>query len=205
VTAVPPEPSSRNHEPRSDDVVIDQTLRDADQRMAKAVEHAREEFAAIRTGRAHPAMFAKITADYYGSPTPLQQLASFQVPEARVVVIQAYDKGATAAIERAIRDSDLGVNPTNDGNLIRVVLPELTEDRRREYIKVARAKAEEGRISVRGVRRNAKQALDKLEKDGEVGKDDVTGAEKRLDGLTKKHVDSIDELLSNKEAELIEV
>ena len=185
--------------------MIDQTLRDADQRMAKAVEHAREEFAAIRTGRAHPAMFAKITADYYGSPTPLQQLASFQVPEARVVVIQAYDKGATAAIERAIRDSDLGVNPTNDGNLIRVVLPELTEDRRREYIKVARAKAEEGRISVRGVRRNAKQALDKLEKDGEVGKDDVTGAEKRLDGLTKKHVDSIDELLSNKEAELIEV
>lgn len=185
--------------------MIDETLRDADQRMAKAVEHAREEFAAIRTGRAHPAMFAKINAEYYGTPTPLQQLASFQVPEARVVVIQAYDSGASAAIERAIRDSDLGVNPSNDGNLIRVVLPELTEDRRREYIKLARAKAEEGRVSVRGVRRNAKQGLDKLEKDGEAGKDDVTGAEKRLDGMTKKHVDAIDELLRNKEAELIEV
>jgi ribosome recycling factor len=185
--------------------VIDQTLRDADTRMGKAVEHAREEFAAIRTGRAHPAMFAKINADYYGSPTPLQQLASFQVPEARVVVIQAYDKSATAAIEKAIRDSDLGVNPTSDGNIIRVSLPELTQDRRKEYIKLARTKAEDGRIAVRGVRRNAKQALDKLEKDGEVGKDDVAGAEKRLDGLTKKHVDAIDDLLSNKESELLEV
>ena len=185
--------------------MIDQTLRDADTRMGKAVEHAREEFAAIRTGRAHPAMFAKINADYYGSPTPLQQLASFQVPEARVVVIQAYDKSATAAIEKAIRDSDLGVNPTSDGNIIRVSLPELTEDRRKEYIKLARTKAEDGRIAVRGVRRNAKQALDKLEKDGEVGKDDVAGAEKRLDGLTKKHVDAIDDLLSNKESELLEV
>ena len=185
--------------------MIDQTLRDADAKMAKAVEHAREEFSAIRTGRAHPAMFAKINADYYGSPTPLQQLASFQVPEARVVVIQAYDKSATAAIERAIRDSDLGVNPTSDGNVIRVMLPELTQDRRKEYIKLARAKAEDGRVAVRGVRRNAKQALDKLEKDGEVGKDDVAGAEKRLDGLTKKHVDAIDDLLSNKENELLEV
>ena len=185
--------------------MIDQTLRDADIRMGKAVEHAREEFAAIRTGRAHPAMFAQINADYYGSPTPLQQLASFQVPEARVVVIQAYDKSASGAIEKAIRDSDLGVNPTSDGNVIRVTLPELTQDRRKEYIKLAKAKAEDGRIAVRGVRRNAKQALDKLEKDGEVGKDDVAGAEKRLDGLTKKHVDAIDDLLSNKESELLEV
>jgi ribosome recycling factor len=185
--------------------VIDQTLRDADAKMAKAVEHAREEFSAIRTGRAHPAMFAKINADYYGSPTPLQQLASFQVPEARVVVIQAYDKSASGAIEKAIRDSDLGVNPTSDGNVIRVTLPELTQDRRKEYIKLAKAKAEDGRIAVRAIRRNAKQALDKLEKDGEVGKDDVAGAEKRLDGLTKKHVDAIDDLLSNKESELLEV
>jgi ribosome recycling factor len=185
--------------------VIDQTLRDADAKMAKAVEHAREEFSAIRTGRAHPAMFAKINADYYGSPTPLQQLASFQVPEARVVVIQAYDKSASGAIEKAIRDSDLGVNPTSDGNVIRVTLPELTQDRRKEYIKLAKAKAEDGRIAVRAIRRNAKQALDKLEKDGEVGKDDVAGAEKRLDGLTKKYVDAIDELLSNKESELLEV
>ena len=185
--------------------MIDQTLRDADAKMAKAVEHAREEFSAIRTGRAHPAMFAKINADYYGSPTPLQQLASFQVPEARVVVIQAYDKSASGAIEKAIRDSDLGVNPTSDGNVIRVTLPELTQDRRKEYIKLAKAKAEDGRIAVRAIRRNAKQALDKLEKDGEVGKDDVAGAEKRLDGLTKKHVDAIDDLLSNKESELLEV
>jgi ribosome recycling factor len=185
--------------------VIDQTLRDADAKMAKAVEHAREEFSAIRTGRAHPAMFAKINADYYGSPTPLQQLASFQVPEARVVVIQAYDKSASGAIEKAIRDSDLGVNPTSDGNVIRVTLPELTQDRRKEYIKLARTKAEDGRIAVRAIRRTAKQALDKLEKDGDVGKDDVAGAEKRLDGLTKKHVDAIDDLLSNKESELLEV
>jgi ribosome recycling factor len=185
--------------------VINETLSDADAKMGKAVEHAREEFAAIRTGRAHPAMFSKITADYYGTATPLQQLASFQVPEARVIVIQPYDKGSFSAIEKAIRDSDLGVNPTSDGNVIRVTLPELTEDRRKEYIKLARTKAEDGRIAVRAVRRNAKQALDKLEKDGEVGKDDVTGAEKRLDALTKKHVDAVDDLLSNKESELLEV
>ncbi len=185
--------------------MIDETLRDADTRMGKAVEHAREEFAAIRTGRAHPAMFAKINADYYGSPTPLQQLASFQVPEARVVVIQAYDKGATAAIEKAIRDSDLGVNPTSDGNVIRVMLPELTQDRRKEYIKLARAKAEDARVSVRNIRRHAKQQMDRSQKDGEVGEDDVTGGEKRLDAMTKKHVDQIDDLLKHKEAELLEV
>ena len=185
--------------------MIDETLREAGTKMDKAVEVAKEDFAAIRTGRAHPQMFAKITADYYGTQTPIQQLAGFQVPEARMVVISPYDMSAKPAIEKAIRDSDLGVNPTDDGKVLRVVLPELTEDRRREYIKLARAKAEEGRVSVRGVRRNAKQGLDKLEKDGEVGKDDVTGAEKRLDGMTKKHVDAIDDLLGNKEAELIEV
>jgi ribosome recycling factor len=185
--------------------VIDQTLREADQKMRKAVEHAKEEFGAIRTGRAHPAMFSKLTADYYGTPTPIQQLASFQSPEARTVLIQPYDRGATAAIERAIRDSDLGVNPTDDGKVIRVVLPELTEERRKEYIKLARSKAEDSRISVRSIRRTAKQALEKLEKDGEVGQDDVIGAEKRLDGMTKKHVDEIDDLLKHKEAELLEV
>ena len=180
-------------------------LSDAEDHMGLAVEYAKEEFAAIRTGRAHPAMFAKINADYYGTPTPLQQLASFTVPEARVILISPYDQGAMTAIEKAIRDSDLGVNPTDDGRTIRVVLPELTEERRKDYIKLARGKAEEGRVSVRNIRRHAKQQLDKLEKDGEVGKDDVTGAEKRLDGLTKKYVDSIDELLKHKEAELIEV
>jgi ribosome recycling factor len=186
-------------------MVINQTLSEAEQKMSKAVDVTREDFAAIRTGRAHPQMFQKLTADYYGSPTPLQQLASFTVPEARVIIISPYDQGAMGSIERAIRDSDLGVNPTDDGRTIRVVLPELTEERRKDYIKLARGKAEEGRVSVRNIRRNAKQQLDRLEKDGEVGKDDVTGAEKRLDGLTKKYVDSIDELLKHKEAELIEV
>jgi ribosome recycling factor len=185
--------------------VISQTLSDANSRMTKAVEVTREDFAAIRTGRANPSMFHKLTADYYGAPTPLQQLASFTVPEARVIIVSPYDVGSLTAIEKAIRDSDLGVNPTDDGKTIRVTLPELTEERRKDYIKMARAKAEDGRVSVRNIRRNAKQALEKLEKDGEVGKDDVTGAEKRLDGLTKKHTDEIDELLKHKEAELIEV
>jgi ribosome recycling factor len=185
--------------------VINETLNEASQKMDKAVEVTREDFAAIRTGRAHPSMFQKITADYYGTPTPLQQLASFTVPEARVVIVAPYDMGAMAAIEKAIRDSDLGVNPTNDGKTLRVVLPELTEERRKEYIKMAKGKAEDGKISIRNIRRHAKQALDKLEKDGEVGKDDVTGAEKRLDGLTKKHTDAIDELLKHKESELLEV
>jgi ribosome recycling factor len=185
--------------------VINETLKEAETKMAKAVEVTREDFAAIRTGRAHPSMFHKITADYYGSPTPLQQLASFTVPEARIIIIAPFDQSAMGAIEKAIRDSDLGVNPTDDGKTIRVVLPELTEERRKEFIKVAKHKAEEGRVSVRNIRRHAKQALDRMEKDGEVGKDDVTGAEKRLDALTKKHVDAIDDLLKHKEGELLEV
>jgi ribosome recycling factor len=185
--------------------VINETLNDAESRMEKAVEVTREEFAAIRAGRAHPSMFAKLTAEYYGTPTPIQQLASFTQPEARVILISPYDMGSMSAIEKSIRESDLGVNPTNDGKVLRCVFPELTEERRKEYVKVARTKAEEGRVSVRNIRRNAKQALEKLEKDGEVGKDDVTGAEKRLDGTTKKHTDQIDELLKHKEAELLEV
>jgi ribosome recycling factor len=185
--------------------VINQTLNEADSKMSKAVEVTREDFAAIRTGRANPSMFHKLTADYYGSPTPLQQLASFTVPEARVIIVNPYDVSALNAIEKSIRDSDLGVNPTDDGKTIRVTLPELTEERRKDYIKMARSKAEDGRVAVRNIRRNAKQALERLEKDGEVGKDDVTGAEKRLDGLTKKHTDEIDEMLKVKEAELLEV
>jgi ribosome recycling factor len=185
--------------------VINDTLNEADAKMDKAVAVTREDFAAIRTGRANPSMFHKLTADYYGTPTPLQQLASFTAPEPRVIIVAPYDMGALSAIEKSIRDSDLGVNPTDDGKTIRVVFPELTEERRKEYIKLAKAKAEDGRISVRNIRRHAKQALERLEKDGEIGKDDVTGAEKRLDGLTKKHVDAIDELLKHKEAELLEV
>ena len=185
--------------------MINETLNEAADKMDKAVSVTQEDFAAIRTGRAHPSMFHKITVEYYGSPTPLQQLASFTVPEPRVILISPFDQSSMTAIEKAIRDSDLGVNPADDGRNIRVVLPELTEDRRKEYIKMAKHKAEEGRVAVRNIRRHAKQTLERMEKDGEVGKDDVTGAEKRLDGLTKKHVDSIDDMLKHKEAELLEV
>ena len=186
-------------------MTINQTLSEADQKMGKAVEVTREEFAAIRAGRAHPSMFNKILVDYYGTPTPLQQLAGFNVPEARLLVVQPYDKQALGAIEKAIQHSDLGLNPSNDGQVIRLTFPQLTAERRKEYIKVAKAKAEDGRVAVRNLRRTAKQNLEKLEKDGEVGKDDVTGAEKRLDSTTKKHTDAIDEMLKHKEAELLEV
>jgi len=185
--------------------VIKDILDEADTKMDKSVEATREEFAAIRAGRATPAMFSKIVVNYYGSPTPLQQLASFTAPEARIIMIQPYDMSAMNDVERAIRDSDLGVNPANDGRVLRCVFPELTEERRKDYIKLARTKAEDGRVAVRNLRRTAKQNLEKLEKDGEVGKDDVTGAEKRLDGVTKKHTDAIDEMLKNKESELLEV
>ena len=185
--------------------MINDILNEADGKMDKSVESTRDEFAAIRAGRAHPSMFSKIVVDYYGSPTPLQQLASFTAPEARIILIAPYDIGAMTAIEKAIRESDLGVNPSNDGKVLRAVFPELTEERRKEYIKVAKQKAEDGRVAVRNLRRTAKQHLEKLEKDGEVGKDDVTGAEKRLDSMTKKHTDAIDEMLKNKEAELLEV
>jgi ribosome recycling factor len=150
-------------------------------------------------------MFSKIMVDYYGTPTPIQQLASFTSSEARIILISPYDMGAIGNIERAIRDSDLGVNPANDGKVLRCVFPELTEERRKEYIKVARNKAEDGRVAIRNLRRHAKQGLEKLEKDGEAGKDDVAGAEKRLDAMTKTHTDKIDDLLKHKEAELLEV
>ena len=163
--------------------MINDILNEADGKMDKSVEATREEFAAIRAGRANPAMFSKIMVDYYGTPDP-DPAASRRSPsqEARIILVSPYDVGAIGNIERAIRDSDLGVNPANDGKVLRCVFPELTEERRKEYIKVARHKAEEGRVAVRNLRRHAKQELEKLEKDGEVGKDDVTGAEKRLDG-----------------------
>jgi ribosome recycling factor len=185
--------------------MINDILNEADGKMDKSVQATREEFAAIRAGRAHPSMFNKILVDYYGTPTPLQQLASFTAPEARVIIVSPYDIGAMANVEKAIRDSDLGVNPANDGKVLRCVFPDLSEERRKEYIKVAKAKAEDGRVAVRNLRRTAKQHLEKLEKDGEVGKDDLTGAEKRLDAMTKTHTDAIDELLKHKEAELLEV
>jgi ribosome recycling factor len=185
--------------------VIDETLLEAEEKMDKAVTVAKEDIAGVRTGRANPAMFNKLTADYYGSPTPLSQMASFQVQDARMIVISPYDKTALGAIERSIRDSDLGVNPSNDGTIIRVVFPQLSEERRKEFIKVARSKGEDAKVSIRNIRRHAKETLDKLVKDGDSGEDDVRRAEKSLDELTQKHTNQIDEVLKHKEAELLEV
>lgn len=185
--------------------MIDEIMFDAEEKMDKAVEVAQSDFANIRTGRAHAGMFNKILVDYYGAPTPLQQLASFSIHEARTVLITPFDKSSVTAVEKAVRDSDLGVNPATDGNTIRVSMPALTEERRKDYIKLARQNAEEGRVSVRNVRRQAKDRLEKLSKDGEVGEDEAGRAEKDLDALTKKHVDKIDELLKGKESELLEV
>jgi ribosome recycling factor len=185
--------------------MIDEILLEAEEKMEKAVAVAKEDFAAIRTGRATPAMFNKILVDYYGSPTPVNQLASFTTPEPRMVIVTAFDRGSTNAIVKAIRDSDLGVNPTDDGKLIRVVFPQLTEERRKEFIKLARGKGEDAKISLRAIRRKAKETLDKLVKDGESGEDEVRRAEKELDDTTHRYVAQIDELLKHKEAELLEV
>jgi ribosome recycling factor len=185
--------------------VIDDTLLEAEEKMEKAVDVAKDDFATIRTGRANPGMFSKIMVDYYGSPTPLQQLASFQTPEARTMIITPYDRSSMGAIEKAVRDSDLGVNPSNDGTIIRVVLPQLTEARRRDYVKLARTKAEDARVSVRNIRRRAKEELDRIARDGEAGEDEVNRAEKELEQVTKRHVDSVDDLLRHKETELLEV
>ncbi|MFC3688323.1 ribosome recycling factor [Aquipuribacter hungaricus] len=185
--------------------MIDEAMFEAEEKMSKAIDVVKEDFSGIRTGRANPGMFTKVVVEYYGAPTPLQQLASFQIPEARTVLVTPYDKSSLGAIERALRDSDLGVNPNNDGNTIRLNLPQLTEERRRDYIKLARGKAEDGRVSVRNIRRRAKEELDRIVKDGEAGEDEVGRAEKELEALTRRHVDEIDELLRGKEAELLAV
>jgi ribosome recycling factor len=185
--------------------VIDETLLDAEEKMEKAVTVAKDDFGSIRTGRATPAMFNKIMVDYYGALTPVNQLASLGVPEPRMAVVTPYDKGSLQAIETAIRNSDLGVNPTNDGAMIRIVFPQLSEERRKDLIKVAKHKAEEARVSIRNIRRKAKDELDRLVKDGETGEDAVERAEKELDKLTAQYVASVDELLRHKEAELLEV
>ena len=174
-------------------------------KMQQAVDHAREDLSTIRTGRAHPAMFNRLNADYYGAPTPLQQLATFNSPDPRTMLITPFDRSAIAAIEKVIREADLGVNPSNDGNSIRVVMPQLTEERRKEYIKLARAKAEDARIAVRNIRRHSIDALKKLEKKSEISEDELVRAEKAMDVTTRKYVEAIDELLKNKEAELSEV
>ncbi|MFI5984840.1 ribosome recycling factor [Streptomyces sp. NPDC051555] len=185
--------------------MIEETLLEAEEKMEKAVVVAKEDFAAIRTGRAHPAMFNKIVAEYYGAVTPINQLASFAVPEPRMAIVTPFDASALKNIEQAIRDSDLGVNPSNDGRIIRVTFPELTGERRKEFIKVAKTKAEDSKISIRSIRRKAKDTLDKMVKDKEAGEDEVRRAEKELDDATAKYVAQVDELLKHKEAELLEV
>ena len=185
--------------------MIDDTLLEAEEKMERAVEHAKEEFGAIRTGRASGAMFSKIIIDYYGTPTPLTQMASVGVPEPRMAIIKPYDASQLAAMEKAIRDSDFGVNPNNEGNQLRIVLPQMTEERRRDMIKVARHKAEEAKVAIRNIRRRGKEELDRIVKDGEAGEDEGRRAEKELDDLTHKYVTHIDELVKHKETELLEV
>ena len=185
--------------------MIDETLFEAEEKMEKAIVVARDELGGIRTGRATPNAFARLIVDYYGAPTPIPQLASVNIPEARMAVIKPYDASQLGAIEKAIRDSDLGVNPTNDGTIIRVVFPQLTEERRRDLVKVAHHKGEEAKISIRAVRRHAKDALDKLVKNGDTGEDEVRRAETELDKTTSKYTAHVDEIVKAKEAELLEV
>ena len=185
--------------------MIEDALLEAEDKMTKAVEVAKDNFAGIRTGRVNPGLFSGVMVDYYGSPTPLQQLASFATPEARTLLITPFDKSSMGAIESALRDSDLGANPSNDGTVIRVTMPELTAERRKEYIKLAHSQGEDAKVSIRHVRRAAKDTIDKLVKDGEVGEDEGARGEKELDALTKRHVELIDEMAKNKEQELLEV
>jgi ribosome recycling factor len=183
--------------------VIADVLAEAADKMDKAVEVCKDDFATVRTGRANPALFEKIQVEYYGTPTPLQQLASLQNPEARTLIITPYDKSALKEIERAIVNyPNLGASPSNDGNIIRVTMPELTEDRRKEYVKIVRAKGEDAKVIIRSLRRKAKDDLDATK---EVGEDDIARGEKELDAITKNHVDAIDDALKRKEAELLEV
>jgi ribosome recycling factor len=185
--------------------VIDETLLESLEKMEKAVEHVAHQFVAVRTGRASPALIERLNVDYYGSPVPLQQLASFQVPEARLLVIKPHDRSAIGAIEKALNGSDIGVNPSNDGIIIRLAFPALTEDRRKEYVKVVKNLAEDGRVVLRSVRRDARKALETAEKDGDISKDELERAEKDLEKMTQEHVDTIDKAAVRKEQEVMEV
>ena len=185
--------------------MIEEALFDAEEKMEKAVAVARDDLSSIRTGRANPGMFSRIVIDYYGSPTPITQLSSINVPEARMIIIKPYEAAQLRPIEEAIRNSDLGVNPTNDGNIIRVSIPQLTEERRRELVKQAKSKGEDAKVSVRNVRRRAMEELHRIRKDGDAGEDEVGRAEKDLDRSTHTYVAQIDELVKHKEGELLEV
>ena len=181
--------------------MIDELLVEADTKMDQAVAHTAHEFAGVRTGRANPGLLTRINVDYYGTSTPLQQIAGFSVPEARLLVVQPYDKSSIGSIERAIQESDLGLNPSNDGNVIRLAFPPLTEERRRELIRMVRHLAEEGRVAIRNVRRHTKDHIEAEE----VSEDDIRRAEDDLQELTDQHIEKIDELLAKKEEELLEV
>ena len=185
--------------------MIDDLIQDAVRRMDKSVETTQHEFNSIRTGRASAALLDHVTVDYYGTATPLNQLSTINVPEPRMLTVQPFDPGSLKAIEKAIMESDLGLTPSNDGNVIRITIPELTSERRKEYVKIVKSKGEDAKVSIRNIRRKAKETLDKLVKDGEAGEDEGARGEKELDAITKAHVDGIDELLKRKEAELLEV
>jgi ribosome recycling factor len=186
--------------PEIDDVILDATAK-----MEKAVAHAQAEFGTVRTGRASPALIEKLRVDYYGSEVPLVQLAGFSVPEARLLVVAPYDKTSIKAIEKAIQNSDVGITPSNDGQVIRLVFPQLTSERRKELVKVVRHKAEEGRVAVRNLRRAARHDLEALEREGDISSDDLERAEKELERLTHDQVAEIDRTLQRKEQELLEV
>lgn len=185
--------------------MIDDILLETEDKMERAIAFVKEDMTTIRTGRATPAMFSKIIIDYYGAPTPLPQMASIAVPEPRMAIIKPYDVSQLAAMERAIRDSDLGINPSNEGTQIRIVVPQMTEERRREMVKIARHKGEEAKVAIRNIRRKAKEELERLIKDGETGEDEVRRAEKELEDLTHRFVAQVDEIVKHKEAELLEV
>lgn len=185
--------------------MIDETLFDAEEKMERAVSVAKDDLASVRTGRATPNMFSRVVVEYYGAWTPINQLSSISVPEARMAVIKPYDAGSLKSLEKAIRDSDLGLNPSNDGQIIRVVIPQLSEERRREMVKVARGKGEDARVTIRSVRRKAMDELHRIVKDGEAGEDEVGRAEKELQGATDRYVHQIDDLVRHKESELLEV
>ena len=185
--------------------MIDETLFDAEEKMEKAVGVAKDDLSSVRTGRATPSMFSRVVVDYYGAMTPLNQLSSINIPEARMAIIKPYDASQLRTIEKAIRDSDLGLNPSNDGQIIRVVIPQLSEERRREMVKVARGKGEDARVTIRNIRRKAMDELHRIVRDGEAGEDEVGRAEKELQGTTDRYVHQIDDLVKHKETELLEV
>lgn len=185
--------------------MIEETLLEAVEKMEKAIEHVLAQYQGVRTGRANPALVDKLMVDYYGSNVPLQQLAGFQVPEARVLVVKPHDRGAMGAIEKAIRESDLGLQPSNDGVVIRLTFPVLTEERRKEYVKLVKNMTEDGRIAIRNVRRDARKQLETAEKNSEISKDELDRAEKDLEKYTQDHIEQIDKAFARKEQELLEV